>query len=77
MSPCQHGEGGTGVSQHPPCPFACLGSPWPPPQSQHSSNKVIYSHTSGVTPLWGTVGTWGQQGIGATISSPAIPRGER
>lgn len=29
MSPCQHGwhgEGGTGLSQHPVCPFACPGT---------------------------------------------------
>lgn len=73
MSPCQHGwhrdRGDRSVTA--PCVSLCLSGH--PAHPQHSSNKVIYSHTNGVAPLWGAVGTWGQQGIGATISSPAVP----
>lgn len=82
MSPCQHGchrEGGTGLSPHPACPFACPGTQ---PTPQHSSNKVIYSHNNGlVAPLWGHCGghggLWGPgDSRGSVPPSAALPSPE-
>lgn len=59
MSPCQHGwhgEGGTGLSQHPVCPFACPGTQ---PTPSTAAIKLFIVTLIGVAPLWGHRGGHG------------------
>lgn len=77
MSPCQHGwhrDGGTGLSQHPLCHFACHSTQ--PTPSTAAIKLFIVTLMGWLLSGVGTGGCGdlgGQQGTGATISSPAVP----